>query len=61
MNCEHQIRQLKSEIAWLQDKLDNEKMSEKKRKTYEHQIKHKELVIAMEETTTDINRTEETE
>ena len=23
---EHQIRQLKSEIAWLRDKLDNEKM-----------------------------------
>jgi|TARA_R110000851_G_scaffold1093_2_gene3808 hypothetical protein len=39
--------QLEHEIKWLKAKLRYEVMSTKKRKEYEHQIKHKELTLTL--------------
>lgn len=42
-------KQMKAEIEWLRKKLETEELSEKQRKTYEHQIRHKEFVILLED------------
>lgn len=48
MVSESQIRQYRCEIEWIRRRLETP-MSEAQRRTYLHQIKHKELTIMFEE------------